>query len=70
MINSNILELSQLEANLFDTPEALQAKLDIIKEELAEGRYQINTISIAKGLLEPSVTTMKEEKSQDEVIFI
>ncbi|MFZ4076510.1 MAG: flagellar biosynthesis anti-sigma factor FlgM [Legionellaceae bacterium] len=70
MINSSILELSQLEANLFDTPEALHAKLAIIKEELAEGRYQINTVTIAKCLLEPSITAIKQEKLQDELASI
>jgi anti-sigma28 factor (negative regulator of flagellin synthesis) len=48
----NAHDLIQLKAAIFDTPEAVQAKVQLIKEELAAGRYQINSANVAEKLLE------------------
>lgn len=45
-------QLAKLKALIFDTPEAEHMKLQLIKEELATSRYQINSNHIAEKLLE------------------
>ena len=52
MISQNVIEFAKLEAILFDTPEAINTKLDVIKEALSSGDYQINSKNIAGKLLE------------------
>ena len=44
--------IAALKANIFDTPEANLTKIELIKEELLAGRYQINSSHIASKLLE------------------
>ncbi len=50
--NLDFSELLKLQAILFNTPVAEQAKIQMIKEELASGRYQINAANIAGRLQE------------------
>ncbi len=45
-------EMAKLKAIIFDTPEAEHAKLQLIKEEISVGRYQINSKHIAEKLVE------------------
>ena len=45
-------EMTKLKAIIFDTPEAELAKIQMIKDEIAAGRYQINSNHIANKLLE------------------
>ncbi len=45
-------DLNKLKTILFNTPEAEHAKLELIKEEIATGQYQINHHNIAEKLLE------------------
>ena len=52
-------ELLKLQAILFNTPEAEQAKIQMIKEELASGRYQIHAANIADKLQEFSCSEKK-----------
>ena len=52
MFNQHNNELIKLQTVLFDTPEAEQAKIQMIKEELLLGRYRINSYQIANKLLE------------------
>ena len=48
----NDLEFTQFKANLFDTPEAIDMKIQLIKEEIEAGRYQVNSHHIAAKLQE------------------
>ena len=47
-----ISEIAKLKAIIFDTPEAEHAKIQLIKEEISAGRYQINSCHMADKLLE------------------
>jgi anti-sigma28 factor (negative regulator of flagellin synthesis) len=49
---SQLNDLSHLNAMLFDTQTANIAKIQLIKEEIASNRYQINSRNIAGKLLE------------------
>ncbi len=44
--------MNQLKSLIFDTSIAEQMKIQMIKEELSTGRYQINSHHIADKLLE------------------
>ncbi len=50
--NLELGEMAKLKAIIFNTPEAEHAKLQLIKEELLTGRYQINSCHIASKLVE------------------
>ena len=52
MTNDNLIEFAKLEALLFDTPEAINTKLEVIKEAISEGSYHMNSQHIAVKLLE------------------
>ncbi len=52
MTNDNLIEFAKLEALLFDTPEAINTKLAVVKEALSDGTYRINNQHIATKLLE------------------
>ncbi len=45
-------QLNKLKSLIFDTPIAEHMKIQLIKEELSTGRYQINSNHIADKLLE------------------
>lgn len=45
-------QLARLKALIFDTPEAEHIKIQLIKDELENGRYEINANHIAAKLLE------------------
>lgn len=45
-------DLIKLKAIVFDTPEAEKIKIQMIKDELSTGRYQINSQYIADKLME------------------
>ena len=47
-----ISEIAKLKAIIFDTPEAEHVKIQMIKEEISTGRYQINSHHIADKLME------------------
>ncbi len=53
--------IAALKAILFDTPEANQAKIEFIKEELSAGRYPINAAHIASKLVEYAPVTQAVE---------
>lgn len=55
-----LIELAKLEMLLFETEEAQNTKLDLIKEEIKNEAYQINPKNIAAKLLEYRPT--KKEK--------
>jgi anti-sigma28 factor (negative regulator of flagellin synthesis) len=50
--HEQINAIAALKAIIFDTPEANEAKIQLIKEELISGRYKINTHHISEKLLE------------------
>lgn len=54
MIQDNETEnqLARLKALIFDTTEAEHMKIQLFKDELATGRYQINSDHITAKLLE------------------
>ena len=45
-------QMAELKAIIFNTPESEHAKLQLIKDELLSGRYQINSKHVADKLLE------------------
>lgn len=45
-------DLIKLKAIIFDSPEAEHVKIQMIKEEVVAGRYQINSQHIAEKLME------------------
>ncbi len=49
---SQLKDISNLKAMLFDTQTANDAKIQLIKDEIASNRYQINSRNIASKLLE------------------
>lgn len=56
-------QLNTLKALIFSASETSQTKIQIIKEELSAGRYEIHSDRIAEKLLEhASVTIAKESE--------
>ena len=51
-IRDSIIQLTALNAILFDTPDAINTKIELIQEELNSGRYTIRSAHIATKLLE------------------
>lgn len=51
-LNTSVHFLADLKAIIFDTPDAEHAKIQLIKDELLNSRYQINSQHIADKLLE------------------
>jgi anti-sigma28 factor (negative regulator of flagellin synthesis) len=47
-----VTQVATLKAIIFDTLESNLAKIKLIQEEIASGRYQINSHHIAEKLLE------------------
>jgi flagellar biosynthesis anti-sigma factor FlgM len=45
-------QMATLKAAIFDTTDTNHSKIELIKEELATGRYQIHSKNIATKLLE------------------
>ena len=45
-------DMIKLKTIIFDTPEAEHVKIQMIKEEISTGRYQINSHHIADKLME------------------
>ena len=58
-----LIERLKLKAILFDTPESEQAKIQLIKEELSTGRYQMNSHHIAEKLVEFSPLAEEIERA-------
>ena len=54
-------QIAELKAIIFDTPESEHAKIQLIKDELLKGRYQINSTHIAAKLLEYAPVTEELE---------
>lgn len=54
-------QLEALKAHIFNTNESNQARIQFIKEELAAGRYEINSQRIATRLLEHAVIVEEAE---------
>jgi anti-sigma28 factor (negative regulator of flagellin synthesis) len=48
----DITLIAELKALVFDSPEANNTKIQLIKDEIAQGDYQINCDNIAFRLLE------------------
>lgn len=47
-----LIEMIKLHAMIFDAPESEHAKIQLIKEALSTGTYQVNSHHIADKLLE------------------
>ncbi len=47
-----INDIAKLKSIVFDTPEAEHTKIQLIKEELSSGQYEINNNNIADKLME------------------
>lgn len=45
-------QMETLKKSLFNTPLTNEAKLELLKEELSSGRYEIQSQSVANKLLE------------------
>lgn len=54
-------QLDALKAIIFDITEANTAKIEFIKEELANDRYQIRNHHIAEQMLEYTIHYLEEE---------
>ena len=50
--DNDLIALSTLKTLIFDTPEAIQTKIQFIKEEIASNRYEVNSQHIAAKLVE------------------
>ena len=50
-IRDSVFELAELSAMLFDTRDAINTKVDLIKQEISAGRYRVNSAHIATKLL-------------------
>lgn len=50
--SDNANQMAKLKAIIFNTPESEQVKIQLIKEELLSGRYQMNCHHIAEKLQE------------------
>ena len=51
-IRDSVIQLAELSAVLFDTPEAIQTKILLIKEKLNTDKYHVHSTHIANKLLE------------------
>ena len=56
-------QMATLKTAIFDTTETNHSKIELIKEELISGRYQIKSKNIAAKLLEYSVESLEEIES-------
>lgn len=50
-LHESTIFITHLKAIIFDTPDAEHAKIQLIKNELLNGSYQINSLHIADKLL-------------------
>ena len=50
-IRDSVFELAKLSAMLFETRDAINTKIDLIKQEISAGRYRSNSTHIATKLL-------------------
>lgn len=50
-LSSDSKQLQALKASLADAPEINQARVDFFKNEIESGRYEINSRSIARNML-------------------
>jgi flagellar biosynthesis anti-sigma factor FlgM len=60
-ISDTVIQLSELNAKLLESPKAIETKIAIIKEEIHSGRYQVNPECIAMHLMALSSTTSNVE---------
>jgi hypothetical protein len=51
-ISRSIIELAELNTMLFEYPEAINVKVNLIKDELHLSRYRANSSHIAQKMLE------------------
>jgi anti-sigma28 factor (negative regulator of flagellin synthesis) len=57
-----LIQQAHLHAILFDTQDAMNTKIELIRDEIESGRYTINNTHIAAKLLELApLTTCLEE---------
>ena len=59
--DNDIIALSNLKNLIFDTPEAVQTKIQLIKEEIASDRYEVNCQHIAAKMVEHAPLAEEEE---------
>jgi len=59
-ISNNVIELAELNTLLFDHPDAINVKVNLIKEEMHLARYRPNSIHIAQKMLELSAAIKNE----------
>ncbi len=65
-ISNTVLELTELNAVLFDTDEANTAKISLFQETIANGHYVIHPETIADRLME--LSDKKPTKNQDKCL--
>ena len=58
-VRPSIIELAELNTLLFDHPDAINVKVNLIKEELHLARYRANSTHIAHKMLELSQSRKK-----------
>ena len=54
-----LIEFAELNTMLFEHPEAINVKVNLIKDELHRSRYRANSNHIAQKMLEAGRTTKK-----------
>jgi len=60
-ISNEVIQLSGLSSKLLESPQSVETKIEIIKQEIRSGHYQINPECIAMHLMAVSSTVLKAE---------